>query len=111
LQTSADILLLLQWNPKQDEGHIPAKLFEYLGARRPILLLGYEHGEPAEIIRERAAGFVADDPPTIARQLRTWIAQRPAGIPPVDPRAREGMSRAEQFFKLEQFLTAIVVPE
>ena len=111
LQTSADILLLLQWNPKQDEGHVPAKLFEYLGARRPILLLGYEHGEPAEIIRKRGAGFVADDPPTIARQLRTWIAQRPTGIPPIDPRAREGLSRAEQFFKLEQFLTAIVVPE
>ena len=98
LQTSADILLLLQWNPKQDEGHVPAKLFEYLGARRPILLLGYEHGEPAEIIRKRGAGFVADDPPTIARQLRTWIAQRPTGIPPIDPRAREGVEPAPSNF-------------
>jgi hypothetical protein len=37
LQLQADVLLLLQWNDSQDEGAIPAKLFEYLYARRPIL--------------------------------------------------------------------------
>ena len=56
LQTSADILLLLQWNPKQDEGHVPAKLFEYLGARRPILLLGDQHGEPAKSSESEGPG-------------------------------------------------------
>jgi hypothetical protein len=33
LQLQADVLLLLQWNDSQDEGAIPAKLFEYLYAQ------------------------------------------------------------------------------
>lgn len=108
LQTSADVLLLLQWNHQKDEGNIPAKFFEYLGARRPILMLGYEHGDLAEMIREREAGLVSNDPPAIADQLRRWIAQRPAQIPPLDRRAREGMTRAEQYRKLEQFMFEVL---
>jgi len=107
LQASADVLLLLQWNNERDAGTLPAKFFEYLGARRPILSLGYEHGDLAAMIRERAAGLVANDPEVIARQLRAWIAQKPAGIPPLAPQARAGMTRAEQYSKLEQFLTEI----
>lgn len=34
-------------NDKRDEGTIPAKLFEYLCTRRPILYMGYEHGAAA----------------------------------------------------------------
>lgn len=47
LQLQADVLLLLQWNDKREEGTIPAKLFEYLYTRRPILYMGYEHGAAA----------------------------------------------------------------
>ena len=108
LQQSADILLLLQWNNAKDAGNIPAKFFEYLGARRPILLIGYEHGNLAQTIRERRAGIVANDPPIIAEQLRRWIAQRPAGIPAVPVAAREGMSRSDQYRKLERFLAEII---
>lgn len=108
LQQSADILLLLQWNHVKDAGNIPAKFFEYIGAGRPILLIGYEHGNLAQMIRERAAGIVANDPNVIAEQLRRWIAQRPAGIPCVPAAAREGLSRADQFRKLEAFLAPLV---
>jgi glycosyltransferase involved in cell wall biosynthesis len=108
LQTLADVLLLLQWNDQKDAGTLPAKFFEYLGARRPILSLGYEHGDLAAMIRERAAGLVANDPEVIAQQLRGWIAQKPAGIPPVAPQARAGLTRAEQYSRLEQFLTGIL---
>lgn len=108
LQQSADILLLLQWNGVKDAGNIPAKFFEYLGAGRPILLIGYEHGDLAQMIREREAGIVTNDPTVIAEQLRLWIRQRPAGIPPVPQAARDGMSRDDQYRKLEQFLTRFV---
>ena len=109
MQQSADVLLLLmQWNHVKDAGNIPAKFFEYLGARRPILLIGYEHGNLAQMIRERGAGIVANDPSIIAEQLRRWIAQRPAGIPAIPAAAREGMSRADQYRKLERFLAQLV---
>jgi hypothetical protein len=108
LQQSADVLLLLQWNHVKDAGNIPAKFFEYLGARRPILLIGYEHGNLAQMISERGAGTVSNDPSIIAKQLRRWIAQRPAGIPAIPAAAREGMSRADQYRKLERFLAQVV---
>ncbi|MGE0258280.1 MAG: glycosyltransferase [Alphaproteobacteria bacterium] len=104
LQQSADVLLLLQWNNVIDAGMIPAKFFEYLGAGRPILFIGYEHGNVAEMIRERGAGIIVNDPSTIAEQLRRWIQQRPTGIPAVPAAAREGLSRADQSRRLEQFL-------
>jgi hypothetical protein len=107
LQTTADVLLLLQWNDKRDAGTLPAKFFEYLRARRPVLSLGYEHGDLAEMIRDREAGLVANDPEVIARQLRSWIAQKPAGIAPLAPRAHAGLTRTEQYFRLERFLTEI----
>jgi hypothetical protein len=108
LQQSADVLLLLQWNNVKDAGNIPAKFFEYLGAGRPILLIGYEHGNLAQMIRERGAGVVANDPSIIAEQLRRWIGQRAAGIPAVPEAARDGMSRADQYRNLERFLAKFV---
>jgi hypothetical protein len=108
LQQSADVLLLLQWNDVRDAGMIPAKFFEYLRAGRPILLIGYEHGNLAQMIRERGTGVVANDPPSIAEQLRCWIGQRAAGIPSVPAAAREGLSRADQFRNLERFLGQLV---
>jgi glycosyltransferase involved in cell wall biosynthesis len=105
LQTAADVLLLMQWNNRKDAGNIPAKFFEYLGAGRPILLLGYEHGDLARMLRERRAGIVANEPAAIAAQLRRWIEQRPTRIPALDRSARAGLSRAEQFRRLEAFLT------
>lgn len=104
LQRQADVLLLLQWNNPKDEGNIPAKFFEYIGAGRPILLIGYEKGVLAQMIRERSAGIVANDPAVIAQHLSRWIQQRPSGIPPTDAAARAGLSRDEQFAKLEAFL-------
>ena len=108
MQQSADVLLLLQWNDVRDAGMIPAKFFEYLRAGRPILMIGYEHGNLAQMIRERGAGVVANDPSSIAGQLRCWIAQRPAGIPAAPAAAREGLSRADQYRNLERFLSQLV---
>jgi len=108
LQTSADVLLLMQWNNERDAGNIPAKFYEYLGARRPILLLGYERGDLAALIEEREAGVIANDPATIAEHLRRWIAQKSFGIPAVDAKARRGMSRDEQYQKYEKFLSEIL---
>jgi hypothetical protein len=60
------------------------------------------------MITERGAGVVANDPTIIAEQLRRWIGQRAAGIPYVPKAAREGMSRADQYRNLEQFLAQLM---
>jgi glycosyltransferase involved in cell wall biosynthesis len=68
LQMEADVLLLLQSSDQRDEGNLPAKLFEYLYARRPILFIGYERGVAARLVIERRAGLVSNSPAQIHDQ-------------------------------------------
>ena len=103
-QAAADVLLLLQHNLISDEGNIPAKFFEYLGARRPILLLGGETGFMADMIRERQAGFVCNEPAAIAARLGQWLDELPRGIATLSPAVLQGLSRSEQFAAYEAFL-------
>jgi hypothetical protein len=106
VQMNADVLLLLQWNDPLERGNVPGKLFEYLGARRPVLGLGVEDGVPARILRERDAGVVVNDPAAIARHLRAWIAEkRDKGCIPLLPMAaRDGLARDEQYAATERMM-------
>jgi hypothetical protein len=79
LQMASDVLLLLQSNDQRDEGNLPAKLFEYLYARRPILLIGYEHGIAARLVKDRGAGLVSNCTVRIRDQLQTWLENKRAG--------------------------------
>jgi hypothetical protein len=109
LQMEADILLLLQWSDKRDEGNIPGKIFEYLYARRPILFIGYEHGIAARLIRERRGGLVSNTPELIRDQLKTWIEDKQAGrLKALDPSVSRGLSRDDQFRNLEQILADVL---
>jgi Glycosyl transferase 4-like domain len=108
LQMSADILLLLQWSDKRDEGNLPGKIFEYLYARRPILFIGYEQGVAAQMIRERGAGLVSNAPDRIRDQLQAWIEDKRAGrLKALDPSVSRGLSRDEQFRKLVHIFAEI----
>jgi Glycosyl transferase 4-like domain len=106
LQQRADVLLLMQWNDPREQGNLPGKLFEYLGARRPILGLGLKDGVPAKIIRERAAGLFCNDPAQIAAQLTAWLEtkRRLGHLPPLPAEVAAGFTRAEQFARLEPML-------
>jgi glycosyltransferase involved in cell wall biosynthesis len=109
-QMNADVLLLLQWNNPKEQGNVPGKVFEYLGARRPVLGLGLEDGVPARILAEREAGVFANDPARIADHLRKWQAEKKekGEIPLVPLGARDGYSRPEQFKHAEEFLMQAV---
>ncbi len=109
LQCQADVLLLLQWNNPSEAGNIPGKLFEYLGARRPILVLGFEAGEMARIVHERQAGLLANDPEAIVRQLIAWYDEkRKTGcVAPPPETARTGFTWDEQVRELNEFLMRI----
>jgi hypothetical protein len=109
LQLQADVLLLLHWNDRRDEGTIPGKLFEYLYARRPILYIGYEHGIAAEFIRGRGAGLISNSTERIRDQLQVWIENKRAGrMTRLDASVSRGLSRDEQFRKLEPIFANIM---
>ena len=109
-QRESDILVLLQWNDPKEQGNVPGKFFEYLGARRPILVLGLREGVPATIVKERGAGFFSNDPEEIAGQLTRWldIKSEKGLLPPVPESGRAGYARDEQYARLEDFLEGLM---
>jgi len=80
-QMNASVLLLISGGAAQTIGAVPAKLYEYLAVRRPILALCPPDSEPAEIVRRAEAGIVApnDDQGAIERALsllyRRFVAE------------------------------------
>ena len=109
-QSEADVLLHLLWTDPEQPGVYNAKLFEYLGARRPILGVGYIGNVAAELIRARCAGVTLDDPVRILTQLEQWIRQKEetGRIPDLDAAATAGLSREEQTKVLEGFLEQVL---
>ena len=57
-QKKSQVLLLLIPNVEKAEGILTGKLFEYLTAKRPILAMGPENGDLAEILKNTNAGVV-----------------------------------------------------
>lgn len=110
-QRAADALLLLLWNDAREEGIYTGKLFEYLGARRPILAIGADRRGAGDLIRERQAGVVFHDPDQLARQLDSWLEQKArAGVlDGLSASVGAGLSRREQTLRLETFLCELMV--
>ncbi len=73
IQKRAAMLLSLEWNDVKAKGVVTAKLFEYLGARRPILAIGYKGGDLDNILRETGAGIMLNDPIQIKTNLLKWM--------------------------------------
>jgi glycosyltransferase involved in cell wall biosynthesis len=109
VQAEADVLVLLMWNDRRDAGTVTGKLFDYLLARRPILMLGYEHGVAADLIRCRGAGVVLNDKHAIADQLRGWLSlkDRTGRIPMLPQSALQGLFREDQVDRFLGVLTEV----
>jgi glycosyltransferase involved in cell wall biosynthesis len=77
LQREADTLVVVTGGAAR-RSVATGKLFEYLAARRPILVLGDET-EAARIVRETNSGFAtsASDPAAIAASLRRAVEDSP----------------------------------
>ena len=54
------LLLLIQNKSNTIQGHIPGKFFEYLGAGKPILLLGASASDLGFLVKELGRGAVCD---------------------------------------------------
>jgi glycosyltransferase involved in cell wall biosynthesis len=78
LQRAADALLVVTEGSTR-KSVATGKLFEYLAARRPVLVLG-EETEAARIVRETGAGTAtsATDPEAIAAAIRELVERPPA---------------------------------
>jgi len=73
-QTASTALLFLGWQDPA-AGWLSAKLFEYLGARRPILAVGPPGGDASRILRECGIPDLTNDPAQIAARLASWLAE------------------------------------
>lgn len=111
LQMEADILLLLLWTDQAQRGVYTGKLFEYIGARRPILAVGPADNVAAEMILKKQAGVVTADPVEIAGHLRNWLEekQRLGFVPGLPEDVVAGISRKEQVKVLADRLANIRV--
>ncbi|MDP3936532.1 MAG: glycosyltransferase [Deltaproteobacteria bacterium] len=82
LQRSADALLLTLSDRKHGEGILTGKIFQYLGAGRPVLAVVPE-GEAADLVRKTGAGCVVapGDTEDVCRALTSLAGSKRAGRP------------------------------
>lgn len=109
IQRDSDALLLLMWDRPEEEGVFTGKVFQYLGARRPILVIGPEHNVAARLLQERGAGVVLLEPEAIAAQLGRWLDQ--GQLPDLPMSVMDGLSRRERADQLVRFLSAPAASE
>ena len=95
------LMLFLLPNVSSATGHVPGKLFDYLGAGNPILGLGPTEGDAAQIIQSTAAGAVFDykEVQAIASYVRRMKEE---DAPRTDPSAVRSYARDVQAKRLLQ---------
>lgn len=106
VQMQSDVLLFLLWDDISERGIYTGKLFEYFGARHPILAIGTESGVAAELIQERNVGIISNNPVEISKQLEQWAELKISGVNNfvLPEESSKGLTRREQFSKLDTFL-------
>jgi len=111
LQRAASALLLLEGAEAWAAARLPAKVYEYLAAGRPILARACPDGAVAALLRETGAGTVVtgaeDAVPVVARLIGEW--QR-SGTPtvPVPPSALVPYTRRAATARLASVLDRVV---
>jgi hypothetical protein len=72
-QKKSTILLLLAWNDPRDAGTLTGKIFEYIGAGRPILAIAFKGGEIDNLLKETGCGIVINEASEIKSVLIKWL--------------------------------------
>jgi len=100
------LLLVIGGDSESAAGVMTGKLFEYLRAGRPILLLGAPNGEAAQLLRRIGAGEALDhnEPAHVAALLSRWMA---GAAPRPVPESAAAYERRALAGRLGEFLGAV----
>lgn len=115
-QQESSALLLLEWDNPHAQHVFSGKLFEYLGAGRPILAIAYKTGAIDRLLQETGAGILVNKIEMAKDVLSCWLEEwrQSAKITshwhPVANIIRE-YTRREQAEKLAQLLEETLAPE
>lgn len=104
-------LLLLLINQADDApGRLPSKLYEYLGARRPVLALSPLRGDAARILEETDAGelFLGNEEDGIRNFILTQYRAWKSGDQTVTTKDTEAYSRRRTTEKMAGYLDAVI---
>jgi glycosyltransferase involved in cell wall biosynthesis len=107
----ADGLLVMQASNCNEQ--VPAKIYEYLRAKHPILCLSDPAGDTDAVLRDAGVTHFArlDSAPDIAKTLRAWLGEVRAGVEHLpDAEAVTGASRRGRAAQLASLLDAVAAP-
>ncbi|MCG6568068.1 glycosyltransferase [Tessaracoccus sp. ZS01] len=107
IQGCADMLILLLWDDPREAGTLPAKLFEYAAARRPVVLVGYVHGEAAHVVKDNRLGWMVDDLESACEVMVQVLRTKPSASLLADLPEAKQLSRKGQLKILEGVLCAV----
>jgi hypothetical protein len=115
-QAESQLLLLFNWEDGRQKGIYTQKIFDYLGARRPILATGGHVGDVRQgLLQETGAGYYAMDDEQISGALRQCYQEFKShgAVAYNGNRARERYSYREEAMRLCRILqnTSESVPE
>lgn len=74
-QKESTVLLFVGWDDPAETGNFSTKVFEYFGAKRPILSLSQEWELVSELVTKSGCGIVANKPEKIKDILLQWIKE------------------------------------
>ena len=104
----ADSLLLIIPRIENNKGILTGKLFEYLGSRKPIILIGPPDGDAAEIVKRCESGQIFDyhENERITSFLQKMIDAKREGTPLSSPNSEEvqNYSRKNQASMVKELL-------
>ncbi|MBQ4285138.1 MAG: hypothetical protein II720_01610, partial [Bacteroidales bacterium] len=110
LQKEAAVLLLPLRKEPEYRATLPGKLFEYLGARRPILGIGQTDGAMARVLAETASGrtFEWTDDKGIRQYIDSCWESFKAGKLEVPPRDISRYSRPATARQMAQLFDSLI---
>ncbi len=75
LQRGATALLFLDWSDGREKGWYSAKIYEYLGAERPILSVGPRQSVVAALLDRTRAGVAGEAAAQVRQTLEAWLKE------------------------------------